>query len=452
MKSERPPSSASSPLATVRFSRPTRAIALFGTALVLVGVGIGWRVWRGNGLGQNAAIGQQQPQATPVKLETLEPATVTISSDFVGSLEAEEVVEIRPENTGRVRQFFVEEGDFVETGEPIAELEPAQEQANLSSLQAAVNSAQAIVNNAQSQIAALEADRIALAAEVELTREDYRRIEFLVKEGAFTEQQLDQAKRDREVALANLAAIDKRITAAQASLRQAQAGLEQARANADRAVADLRETLIRAPFAGVIGDIPIRVGSVVSDADTLTTLTQNNVLSLNISVPMERSPELEVGQFVELTSERGTILNTGRLSFIDPNINPDQQTILAKATFENPGTLLRNGQFVRARLIWRTETGLLVPAEAVTRLAGEPFIFVAEPPGPEDEVPPDIELVARQRPVKLGKLQGNRYQVTDGLSAGEQIVVSGVLNLTNGSPIMVMPDTPPAAESDFVAP
>jgi RND family efflux transporter MFP subunit len=167
---------------------------------------------------------------------------------------------------------------------------------------------------------------------------------------------------------------------------------------------------------------------------------------------MERSPELEVGQFVELTSESGTILNTGRISFIDPNINPAQQTILAKATFQNPGTLLRNGQFVRARLIWRTETGLLVPAEAVTRLAGEPFIFVAEPPSPEDEVPPDTELVARQRPVKLGKLQGNRYQVTDGLSAGEQIVVSGVLNLTNGAPIMVMPYTPPAAESDFVAP
>ncbi|MEM8639577.1 MAG: efflux RND transporter periplasmic adaptor subunit [Cyanobacteria bacterium P01_G01_bin.54] len=454
----------------------TKSLALFGSALLLMGTGLTWQIVQKRG---NLAIGQQQqPPGVPVKLTTLAPETVTISSDFVGSLEAEQVVEIRPEITGRVRRLLVEDGQAVSQGQRLAELQPDQERANLDSVLATVTaaqanqasasanvtSAQASRNNTRFQLNALKDDRIALKAEVDLAKEDYRRIEFLVKEGVFTEQQLDQARRDRDVAIANLASIDEQIAAAEESLNEAQAGLLQAeagltqaqanlnqtQANASAATAELADTFIVAPFAGVIGDIPARIGSVVSDADTLMTLTQNSLLSLRISVPTEQAPELRRGQFVELVTEQGNILNTGQISFINPSIEPSRQTVLAKATFRNGGNLLRNGQFVRARLIWRTEPGLLIPPVAITRLAGEPFVFVAEPPGAEDEVPPEVEFVARQRPVKLGKLQNNRYQVLSGLKPGEQIVTAGVPNLTNGMALIVLPADAP--DSDFVGP
>jgi multidrug efflux pump subunit AcrA (membrane-fusion protein) len=84
-------------------------------------------------------------------------------------------------------------------------------------------------------------------------------------------------------------------------------------------------------------------------------------------------------------------------------------------------------QFVRARIVWRTTTGLVVPVLAVQRINGQPFVFVAE----QDQG----HLVARQRPVQVGEIIGNNYRVVDGLQAGERIVVTGVQRLANGAPI-----------------
>lgn len=424
-----------------------RVMALLSATLLLTGVGVGWRWWIGQ-QPQQAAIGQQpQSQAIPVKLITLAPTMVTNSTDFVGSLAAEQVVEVRPEATGRVQRIFVAAGDRIAAGARLVELKPDQAEANLASLLATVNSERAVETNVQSEIAALRADRIALQADVELKTEDFKRIEFLVKEGAFSEQQLDQAKRDRDVAIATLEAIDERIAAARATLEQAQANRQAAQANANRAAAQLEETVITAPFSGVVGDLAVKLGDVVTDSDTLTTLTQNNVLNLSISIPTERAPELQLGQLVELVTEQGNILNTGEISFIDPNVNPAQQTLLAKATFLNPGELLRNGQFVRARLVWRTEPGLLVPTVAITRLAGKPFVFVAEVPTADDNVPPDTDWIARQRPVELGQIQGDAYNILSGVQPSDRIVVSGILNLTDGTPIAPLPEDADAADA-----
>jgi multidrug efflux pump subunit AcrA (membrane-fusion protein) len=106
---------------------------------------------------------------------------------------------------------------------------------------------------------------------------------------------------------------------------------------------------------------------------------------------------------------------------------------MAKASFPNNGRL-RDGQFVRARVIWQSEPGILVPTTAVTRVAGNPFIYVAETgKAPSGE----SQQIARQRPVKLGAIQGNSYQVQSGLSPGDQIIVSGILNLSDGAPITI---------------
>ncbi len=426
--------------------RGVRWVAVMTAALLLTGLGVGWRWWAGR-KPMPTAIGQPQGQGLPVKLETLTAETIVDSTDFVGSLEAAQVVELRPEVTGRVQQIFVRAGDRLPAGAPIAELKPDRAEANLASVIASINGARALESNARSQLAALEADRIALIAEVELQNENYRRVEFLVKEGVLSAQQLDLVERDRQVAQANLKALEQRITAARAAVEEAQAGLNAAQANANRATVELAETVITAPFAGVVGDLKVDRGDMVRDTDTLTTLTQNQVLNLRVSIPIEKAPELRVGQVVELVTEEGNILNTGQISFIDPNVNPNQQTLLAKATFANGGELLRNGQFVRARLIWRTDPGVLVPTVAVTRLAGQPFVFVAEAPGPEDEVPPGTERIARQRPVTLGRLQGDRYHIITGLEPGMEIIISGILNLTDGAPIMPMPDASVSAPS-----
>ncbi|PPS41255.1 efflux RND transporter periplasmic adaptor subunit [Chroococcidiopsis sp. TS-821] len=424
-----------------RAKRRNRWIAIISAIVLLTGVGFGWRWWVSSRNGaQNSAAGQ--PQGIPVRLETLETTTVENTTDFLGSLESQRAVVLRPEVTGRVSRILVSPGDRVSAGTPLVQLRPDQQQANLASVQASVNSARAIRANAQSQIEALEAERIAQQAEVDLQNEEFQRISVLVNQGALPRQQLDTVVRDRRTAQANLNAINRRIQAARASLQEAEAGLQQAQANAQRATAELQETTITAPFSGIVGDIPVRLGDVVTSSDTLTTVTQNNPLELRLSIPLERSPDLRQGQQVELIDTQGETITTGQISFIAPQVETNAQSILAKATFNNPEGRLRSGQFVRARVIWSEEPGILIPTTAITRLAGEPFVFVAETPQPEGNAPAAPEgtstpnLIARQRPVKLGNLQGNSYQVLSGVEPGEQVVVSGTLNLMDGAPII----------------
>lgn len=421
--------------------------AILGLGLLLLGLWGGWRWWQGNQMAAQQSAMAGRPMGIPVKLSIAQTSLVKESTEYVGTLESQRSVLVRPEIVGRVSAILVQPGDRVRAGDPLIQLKPDKREAELASVLAAVNSARANRSNSQAQLQATQADRIAKVAEMDLQNEEYRRISVLVKEGALPQQRLDQVERDRRRAASELRAIDQRIQAAKASLSESEAGLQQAQANANLATEELSDTTVVAPFNGTVGDIPIRLGQVVESSDTLTTVTQNNTLDLNISVPLEKAPDLKLGQRVELVSTQGNVIYAGRISFISPQANTRAQSILAKASFDNAQGKLRDGQFVRARIIWSERPGILVPAAAISRLGGATFVFVAQPPDknapqpPSPAMPPGQAasppaLVAKQKPVKLGSIQGNSYQILEGLKPGEQIVTSGVLNLIDGAPIM----------------
>jgi multidrug efflux pump subunit AcrA (membrane-fusion protein) len=132
-----------------------------------------------------------------------------------------------------------------------------------------------------------------------------------------------------------------------------------------------------------------------------------------------------------LKSEKGDeILATGQISFVSPQVNSNTQSILAKASFPNPEGKLRDGQKVRARVIWGKGPGVLIPTKAVTPIAGKDFVYVAQTQG-------QSQLIARQKAVKLdkGRIQGNSYPVIEGLQPGEKLIVSGIQNLSDGAAI-----------------
>jgi len=83
---------------------------------------------------------------------------------------------------------------------------------------------------------------------------------------------------------------------------------------------------------------------------------------------------------------------------------------------------------VRAKVIWGKRRGVLIPASAVSRVAGENFVYVAQKG--------ESKLIARQKPVKLGEIQGNNYQVIDGLQPGEKLIVSNIIKLSDGAAII----------------
>jgi RND family efflux transporter MFP subunit len=394
-----------------------------------------------------APPGAAKPPGVPVKLQRVETSTIEDSEDYFGKLEADRRVVLQPVVEGRVSQIFVSSGSRVAAGTPIVQIDPDKSQAEVSGAIANVNASRAALDNAQAQISSLEAERASAVADLELQNQQFTRISTLVSQGALAQQQLDQVTRDREKARADLNAIEKRIQAARASVDQANSTLKQAQANVTLRSEELKDTRVVAPIAGMVGDVTVKLGDSVNKDTSLTTITQNQTLNLQLRIPTARSSQLRVGTPVQLKSETGDeILATGRISFVSPQAN--SALILAKASFANPEGILRDGQPVKARVIWNRTPGVLVPTTAVSRLGGEAFVFVAQKPekpqqgqpqqGQAQQKPP--QLVAHQKPIKLGSIQGNNYQVIEGLKPGETIVVSGILNLTDNAPII--PETP----------
>lgn len=319
--------------------------------------------------------------------------------------------------------------------------------------EADVESAQADVANAQDTLKALQASRASALADLQLRQREYERNTELFNQGAISRQTLDERLNALQIAQAELNEVEANIRAQQSTINRTQAGvaknqrlLEQAKANVNEVKAQLQYYTINAPFSGIVGNIPVKVGDYVNNSTQLLNFTQNQILEVEIAVPLERTNDLREGMRVQLLDSQNKVLQTGRIFFIAPNVDPQAQSVLAKAVFENPMGRLRTDQYTRARVIWSTRPGVLVPTSVISRLAGRNFVFVATPfkdsgcqelassgfgGSGEGQKPNPEQIVAAQKPVNLGKIIGNDQEILEGLSVNDRIVTSGILQLQN---------------------
>ncbi|BAZ10530.1 RND family efflux transporter MFP subunit [Calothrix sp. NIES-4071] len=414
----------------------------------------------------NAASG---PPAALVKLQRVETSTVENSTEFVGTLEAKQRVSLRPQTSGRIVQVTVAQGNFVKKGTPIIQLRPERNRASVDAAIASVNSQKGTLENATAQVRASEAeikqrtsdikryqaDIINRNSDVELANINYKRSEELVSAGAVAKQNLDERRAQRNSAIAAREAAIQSLAAAQSALQQAQSQwrgavalvkqnesqLKRAQAETAVQVEDLSYNRVVAPVDGVVGDVPVRVGDLVNVGDAVTSIIQNDELDLRIPVPTNLSGQLRRGLPVTLIDPNsGTQISKGSINFIAPQVSTGDQAVLIKARFPNKDQKLRDGQYVRARIIWSTGAGVKVPAVAVSTIGAQDFVFVAESETKNGK----SQLVARQKPVKLGVIQGQDRQLLSGIQPGENLIVSGIQSLTNGAPIK-----PAATETAF---
>lgn len=405
--------------------------------LITVGGGIGlWYLLASRNQNANPAAQQQPP--TKVRLATLEPGTVSESSEYIANLESRRSVTLQPRIQGQVSRIFVRPGDRVNRGANLIQIDPEEQEAAVRSSSAAIASAQAEVENAKATLSSLEAERLSSLANVKFNEKEYNRYSELAEQGAVARSVADDYTNRIATAKAQLNAIDKRIAAQKATVAQQEKALLEARANTEGQEAQLKYYTITAPFAGTVGRIPVKEGDFVNTSTQLTTVTENQPLEVNISVPIERGAELRQGMPVELLDGQGKRMGTSKVFFIAPNTANSTQSVLVKALFENSQNQLRADQYVKARVIWNQRQGILVPTTAINRIGGQNFVYVAEP-APQKQQSQQAragsQLIARQKPVKLGSIQGNDYQVLEGLKPGERIVTSGLLNLRDGAPI-----------------
>ncbi|AFZ45002.1 efflux transporter, RND family, MFP subunit [Halothece sp. PCC 7418] len=373
------------------------------------------------------------PPPIPVAIETLSPETLEESSQFVGNLEATEKVALKPEIQGRIQQMRVAPGDRVAQGEAMMVLEPDQTLPQLENAQAGVNAAIASRETAVEKRKVAQSQRDSAQEEVNLAQVNYDRAQFLLEAGAIGQFRLDQAETELKTQKNRLQEAENAVEAAQAAIRQAEANLAQARAQVKAAQVSVGFKQILSPISGIVGDLAVKQGDYITPGETIATITRNNFLDLEISVPARRSGELQQGMTVELLDPASQqTLSQGKINFISPNVETTLQTIPIKARFPNSGGTLRDGQRVEAKIVWNNEPGILIPTTAISRVGSKSFVFVQDQPEASNE---EAEVIVRQRPIQLGEIQGSDYQVLDGLEAGDQIAVSNILKLRDGAAI-----------------
>lgn len=324
-------------------------------------------------------------QAIKVQVELAEARPVPEFTEYLATLQSRSSSVLQPEVEGQITRIFVHSGAHVEPGEALIEIDPRKQQATVRSKEA----------DQRSQLAALD-----------YNRQELQRREKLFAAGVVSRQDLEQAQTAYDASRANV---------------------ESLRASVNQEEVQLRYYTVKAPTAGIIGDIPVRVGDRVATTTVLTTLDRTGELEAYISVPAEKSGAVHLGTPIDILDDTGQPSVRVKTTFVSPRIDPQTQLLLIKAMVPNPQQRFRNDEVVHARVVWKEVQKPLVPVTAITRMSGQPFAYVAVAEG--------NKIIARQRAVHLGEIIGNDYIVLDGINPGEKVITTGVQMLGDGVPV-----------------
>jgi RND family efflux transporter MFP subunit len=292
---------------------------------------------------------------------------------------------MQPQVDGNLVNIFVKSGDLVRSGQVLMRIDPLKQMATVQSQQGT------------------QAQKKALYDYTEIQVERQRK---LFESGVVSRDAYDQARQ---------------------AYQNAKADYESNAALTDTQKQQLAYYDIRAPFTGVVGDIPVHLGDYVTTTTLLTTVDENADLEAYIYIPTERAGLVRQGLPVDILDTAGKTLVKSRISFLSPQVDNGLQSILAKAEIPRTAQLLRNQQLVRARVTWSTAPAPVVPVLAVSLVGGQTFVYLAAQKGDG--------YIAHQVPVMLGDTVGNTYPVISGLKPGDKVITSGLQFLQEGAPV-----------------
>jgi RND family efflux transporter MFP subunit len=321
----------------------------------------------------------------PVQVAPVTLSPVPNSDTYVATIKSRRSSTMQPQVDGNLVKIFVKSGDLVKAGQVLMRIDPLKQMATVESQQ-----------GTQQQKKAL----------YDYTKIEEERQRKLFEAGVVSRDAYDQATQAYQNAKADYES-NIALTATQ----------KQQLAYYD----------IRAPFNGIVGDIPVHLGDYVSPTTLLTTVDENADLEAYIYIPTERATVVRRGLPVEIIDPSGKVLVKSTISFLSPQVDNGLQSILAKAEVPRTAELLRNQQLVNARVTWSTSPAPVVPVLAVSLVGGQTFVYLAAPKGDG--------YIAHQVPVTLGETVGNTYPVLGGLKPGDKVITSGLQFLQEGAPV-----------------
>jgi len=359
-----------------------------------------WVVGLACALSLNACTGGASappPPAPTVEVVSVIQQDVPIYSEWVAILDGYVNAQIQPHVSGYIIRQNYKEGSVVRKGEVLFEIDPRPFKAAL--------------DQAKGQLAQAE-------AQLGKATLDVQRDTPLAEARAIAQSQLD--------------------TEIQAKLG-AQAIVLAAKANVEQAELNMEWTRVTSLVNGIAGIAQVQIGNLVGPTSVLTSVSQVDPIKTYFTVseqeftdfhrrfPTQESVEEQRRRIpLQLLLADGTVYErTGTIYFADREINPATGAIRIAGVFPNPNNLLRPGGYGRVRASVKTQNGaLLVPQRAVIELQGSYQVAVV---GSDNKV--------SIRPVKVGERVGKLWIVTDGLKAGEHVVVEGVMKVRDGVPV-----------------
>ena len=352
----------------------SRIACTLGSAVVLFAMGC-----------KPAAPPAPPPQAMPVQVAPVTLSPVPTGDTYVATIKSRRSATMQPQIVGNITKIFVKSGDVVKPGQLLMQIDPLKQVATVLSQRGTEQQQKAVYQYNQADVARQKA---------------------LYEAGVISKQAYDQSVQ---------------------SYQNSKGALDSASALTVTQEQQLAYYDIRAPFAGVVGDIPVHLGDYVSPTTLLTTVDENADLEAYIFVPTERATQIRTGLPVDILDTAGNVLVKSTISFLSPQVDNGLQSILAKAEIPHTAERLRNEQFVKARITWSTAPAPTIPVLAVSLIGGQTFVFIAMPKGDG--------YVAHQIPVTVGETLGNTYPVISGLKQGDKVIISGLQFLQEGVPV-----------------
>src|SRR5215475_5635739 len=382
-----------------------------------------------SGKSQNGKPGASAPKPK-VRIGLVEQRQQQRMVEAVGSLFAYDEVIVSSEAEGRVEEVLADVGDRVGKGQALARVSPVEFQLTVDQQQAALRQARARLGLTETDGDLKDARQAAevkkAAADLTDAEQKYKRAQSLLETGVIPRQQYDEAEARYKAAKATYDMAMQQVENMRASMQQTQASL-------NRANKRLRDTQIRAPFAGHVKAREVTTGQYLKIQTPVMTIVNIDPLRARLSVPEKMSPWVRVGREVKLSLEAFPGREfTGRISRINPSVDEKNRTFEIEALVANRGAELKPGSFVNATIQPANPAPLLaIPSTHAAYLFSAYKVFVLQ------------GQTIKEREVKLGDRLGDLVEIIEGLQAGEKIAVgAGGPQLKDGMEVEIAPESP----------
>ncbi|KUK13380.1 MAG: efflux RND transporter periplasmic adaptor subunit [Synergistetes bacterium] len=343
-------------------------------------------------------VSAQEEKAIPVEAFRVSYTKMKSSITITGTISAYEDVDIFPRVSGsKVIKIYKEVGDFVKSGEVLADLDTEMIDVQLKQAYASKESAKAAIKQAEIRVATL--------------RKDYERIKKLYEEEVVPKQQLDQIEGEYLIARAGLEAAKKKLEEVEALIKQLELTKSYHR--------------ILAPVSGVVSERKIEVGEIVSVTSPIFRISKISELKVKGSVPENYFYGVKIGMkaevLVDIYPEKHFL---GEVRLLSPTVDPKTRTGEIEVKINNQDLLLKPGMFARIKLDLQEREVLFVPQQALRRFegTGRYYVFVV-----------DENRRARIREITIGDRSGDRIEVVKGLSPQELVVLTVTSAVKDGA-------------------